>query len=813
MNQIKMYWDKLLPYLKKFGLFLKKSTPFLLKSFAVLILALFLFFLGGAYLEWSENKDRVKQNLDKFESEISHSYDSGMTQPIKIFDKNEQQIGEFNRKNYKPIRLDNLEKHHNLIWALLSSEDRDFWNHKGINFNALIRAIYVNLTNRRFVQGGSTITQQLAKLSLNLGKRNIFNKATEAFCTLYIENQYSKDKILVMYMNQIFMGEGNVGLEEASRYYYKKSATDLTPAEAALLVGVIPAPSVYNPVRNLTIALERQERILNAMGRFPDLNLSKSTEEKFSEEIPEHIRKFHVSYDVKPVKGAEPKKFTSGIGKSGYDRDFIKNLAPDFNDTIRSIVLSMFSSEELERRSIRVYTTLDFKKQEIAEKLLKEGIDKVREELGKRREAYSKKENKEEAGREKEIIDGMNGSIVSLNPYNGNIEAMVGSYRISNSYQLNRAEDARRQPGSSIKGLIYTLALEQRIITPSSIVVDEKLDFGGYSPKNWYKGYKGSMTARQALAQSVNTVSVKLLHQIGTERFLTKLSDILNLPYSELESRMGNNLSLALGSGELSPMELATIYATIANGGMRITPKRILKIVDGNGDILYVPEDEGPQIQVLDPVACAMAIQLMEAVLSEEGTMIVKVKDSDRPPMAGKTGTVQIPGIIKKKWGGRSGVRDSWFAGIAPGLVSTVWIGNDQGAPFPGSGSGNSGQIWLRYTLALKQRVGFEDALIRPIDENCTRVDICGETGEALADAEECKYPLYSQYYYRGDEPQPLPKEENKIEIPAYDFENKEEEGGQHFDDSDTTINPPSEPEDLPPDPEVITPEESSPQE
>jgi penicillin-binding protein 1A len=718
-----------------------------------------LFFCTGSFLEWMEIKDRVKADLDRFESEISQDYDTKRTLPVKILDKNEQVIGEFHRKNYKPIRMDNLDKHYNLIWALLSSEDREFYNHKGINLKAIFRAIFVNLTNRKFTQGGSTITQQLAKITINnsieenkIRKRTIFNKLTELYCTFYIERQYEKDKILIMYMNHIFMGENNTGLEEASKYYFNKSAKDLTPAESAILIGVIPAPSVFNPVRNLAIALQKQKTILNVMGKNPHLNPNQSNSiSDFTDKIPDQIRKFIAAYDVKEIKGSEKKKFTSRIASYGYDRDFIINLAPDFNETIRRYVLSEFPSEELERRSVKVYTTLDFKKQQIGQIALREEIDKVRGNLEKRKEEFLKKDNKEEVKREKSIIDGINGSLVSMNPYTGNIEVLIGSDKISKTFQINRAEEIKRQPGSVIKGLIYALALEKRIINPSSIVVDEKIDFGGYSPKNWYAGFKGPMTARQAMGLSVNTVSVKLLKEIGVKTFLTKLSMILSLPYSEIEERMGNNLSLALGSGELSPLELSIIYSTIANGGKSVRPKRILKVVDGNGEVLRMPEEEISE-QIIDPIACAMAINLMEAVLSGEGT-VGQVKDLAHVQLAGKSGTVQTPTIIKKKWNNRSGVRDSWFAGIAPGLVSIVWIGNDQGAPFPGSGSGTTGKVWLNYTIAIKKRINFEDALIRSFDGDYNRVDICGDNGELLIVPEECKFPLYGQYYFRGDEP------------------------------------------------------------
>ncbi len=748
-------------------------------SISIIILGL------SAYVVWIKEKPNVKANLDKYRSEVSNYYDSVKTKPIRIYDKNSKLIGEFNRRNFKPIRTDNLKDHGNLVWALLSSEDRDFYKHGGINYAAIGRAIVVNLTKFRLLQGGSTITQQLSKLTLNLGERNIYNKITEAFCTYYIENQYDKETILAMYMNQIFLGEGNTGLEEASRYYFNKTATKLTPAESALLVGIIPAPSVYNPIRNLTIALDRQKRILNDMAKSPQLHSNEKLIEKdFAKKIDESIRQFKNSYKIVEVKVAEKVKFTSEIGKFGFDRDFKVNLAPDFNESIRRYILEKFTNDELEKTSLNIYSTLDYDKQSVIEASLREGIEDVRKVLDKQKQAYIKKGNDEEAKRESEIIDNMNGSAVSLNPFNGNVEALVGAYKISSVYRLNRAEESKRQPGSAIKGIIFALALEKHIITPSSIVKDEKINIGGYTPRNWYGSFKGFITARQALAQSVNTIAVKLLQEVGVGYFLEKMSLILSIPVPDLKERFGNNLSLALGSGELSPMELAIVYSTIANGGMKIRPKKILKITDDD-DIDRTPPElytEEASEQILDPVACAMAMNLLESVLSGEGTLPIRVKEKDKIPVAGKTGTVQTPKKAAAKWGNRKGIRDSWFAGIFPGNVTTVWVGNDQSAPFPGSGAGISGQVWLRYMNFMRSRISPDEKIVKPFEGDFVQVDICGELGILLQDAPDCKFPIYSQYYFKGSEPgaNTPPPPEVKIETQKI---NPATEEGTSFED------------------------------
>ncbi|TGN20727.1 transglycosylase domain-containing protein [Leptospira idonii] len=765
----------------------KRVTLFFVSFFVFLFLSLF--FLGGAYVVWSGEQARVEKSLDKYRSEISNFYDSFQPKSVKILDRGGRVMGEFYRRNFRPIRTDNLKKHHTILWAVLSSEDREFFSHGGVNYTAIGRAFVTNLIQFRLSQGGSTITQQLAKLTLNLGKRNLFNKFTELYCTFYIESRFSKDEILAMYLNQIFLGEGNTGVEEAARYYFRKPATELSPEEAALLVGTIPAPSVFNPVRNLGIALSRQKRVLYDMARNPELNpVPSEIPKKFGDSIESNVKKFKTIYKIKEYKDDDGNpRYSSEIGKYGADKDFRINLAPDFNAEVRRFVLENFSNEDLEERGLLVYSTLDLDKQRMAEEALRVGVDSVRGDLIQQENTLSAKGKTELAEVTRSMLPQMSGSLISMDPETGDIEALVGGYKISNSFRFNRAEDARRQPGSTIKALVYALAFEKRVVNPSSKIVDEKLDFSGYSPKNWYKGFRGEMTVRTALAQSVNTVSVKLLHEVGLSYFLSKLGQILSLPDEEIESRFQKNLSLALGSGELSPLELSVIYSTLANGGRRVTPRKIIKITDQDGNEFYQTTPNEASEQILDPVACAMAINTLESVLTEQGTMNLKKKEGEPNLFAGKTGTVQSPKTKKSKWSGLTGVRDVWFAGFAPRNVTVVWVGHDEGAPFPGSGSGVSGGIWLKYVQSVKSKIGFGTQLISNFVGDFVKVDVCADDGTLFEHSPNyaCKLPLYAQYYYIGDlppkragftkppEPVPahVPEEPGDSEISTYELQ------------------------------------------
>lgn len=819
----------------------KKHYKRILKLGSILCLLLISFFIGGSYVSWTSEKPRVEKNLNKFATEINRVFDPSTTSPILIKDKNGILIGEFYRNNLKPIRVDNLDDHKIIVWALLSAEDREFYNHSGINYIAIFRAILVNLSRFRLSQGGSTITQQLAKLTLNLGERNLFNKLTEVYATYYIENRFSKQEILSMYLNQIYLGQDNTGVESASRYYFDKSASDLSPAEAAMIIGIIPAPSVYNPIENLRYALLKQSIVLKEMAKTHDSKIRPSNQligSKFNVLLDDSIRKFKKTYAVAELKTNdqienssnenrdEDKKklikikYTSIIGSKGYDRNFKVNLAPDFNADIRKYILDVYTDEELENKNIIVHTTLDYEKQKIAEVALKEGMQTIKNEiLQLANPGKSKKKSKTNPPSQElvqEIASGMRGGFVSLNSKSGDVEVFINSVKISNSYRPNRLEYSYRQPGSTIKALVYALAFEKRIVTPSSIIKDEAISYNGYSPKNWYAGYKGDVTIRRAFAQSTNTVSVKLLKQVGVSYFIERIAQILDLDINTAKERFTPNLSLALGSGELTPMELSIIYATIQNGGKKVTPRKIRKITDSSS-LEDFANPESDSYQILDPIACAMALDTLQSVLTEEGTMPIRLSVEDRFPMGGKTGTVQSPKEARKKWSGIEGVRDTWFAGLVPEMATVVWIGNDWGAPFPGSGSGTTGKIWWKFSQAVASRSSTgRQLLFEEIKGSYMKLDICADDGTLLEPNYEkefldpisvsevnpsveqvptetdkskkitstdksgkkiktleapkvknfayCKFPLLNQYYYIGDS---IARREKPMEILA----------------------------------------------
>ena len=303
----------------------------------------------------------------------------------------------------------------------------------------------------------------------------------------------------------------------------------------------------------------------------------------------------------------------------------------------------------------------------------------------------------------------LNGVLIAMDPRTGDIRAVVGGVAVSeNGSMANRVWSMRRQPGSAVKGFLYAAALDEGVIDYDSEVVDEEIQIDGYSPRNWYKGYKGGMSLRSAVALSVNTVAVKTLDLLGVERFRDRLGTALEIDYLRAQERFSGSLSLALGSGELTPMELTRLYALILNGGVAVQPRLILKIENETGETIwenYGRADDG--VIVLSEDACIRALHLLRGVFDPElegtaswiGRLKLAKPESLPFDIAGKSGTVQVVRSVAKKFPGMRGVHDAWFVGLVPDEVTAVWVGHDEGAPFPGGGAGTAGAIWRDYAL------------------------------------------------------------------------------------------------------------------
>ena len=475
------------------------------------------------------------------------------------------------------------------------------------------------------------------------------------------------------------MGEGRIGAKDASLFYFRKLPKNLNAAESAMIVGLFPAPSLYSPLNNIEKSLRKQEVVLDRLVKHGHL---REAEKK------EAVRKFYLNYHISLSNDYAP---SGTIGLYGVNRYFKKNAAPSVNEYVRLFLLDRFSLNVI-GNGLKVYTTIDMPKQLEARYAIQAATRKLRGQLASNlSESHSFKES---------ILNGLNGVFIAVDPVSWDIQVMVSGFSYSEKGYLNRATQMLRQPGSAIKGLLYALAIENQLVN-GSVLVDEPININGYKPRNWYKGYKGSVSIEEAVAMSVNTIPVKLLSKIGVSAFKNKIVMSSGITASDRKNNLPHNLTLALGSGELSPLELASIYTAILNLGVRKRTRLIRRIETLSGEVLYEDFNDEEK-RVLSEDACIQVIELLRSVVEhEKGTsywISAQMKKNGLSfPIAAKTGTVQGYHKNLKKYGQKRGVNDVWYVAVVPGEVDLVWFGHDRGFPFQGSGGYTGGGVWLEY--------------------------------------------------------------------------------------------------------------------
>ena len=500
--------------------------------------------------------------------------------------------------------------------AVLATEDRRFYEHPGIDLVGVLRALVANLRAGHVVQGGSTITQQLAK-NLFLGpERTLRRKIQETILALWLEQRYTKDEILSIYLNRVYFGAGAYGVEAAARRYFGKPASAVGLYEAALLAGLLKAPSRYNPSRGGDLAHQRTAVVLDNMvaAGFIDAELAKR---------------------------AAAERSSADLDGGGWEgRHFV--------DWVLEQVPAFVGAPD---KNLIVVTTLDARLQRLAEQTLAGLLDT--------------------AGAESEAGQA---ALLAMTP-GGAIRAMVGGkdYRTS---QFNRATQAFRQPGSAFKLFVYLAGLEAGL-TPRSRVLDAPVTVEGWSPGNYTNRFLGDIDLTEALAKSVNTSTVRVSEKVGRNR-VTNAARRLGLT-----GDIPAGPSLALGTGEVTLLELTQAYATVANGGAGVWSYAIEEIRDETGEILYRRSGSGPGI-VLAPATVRDITRMLTAVVTEGTGRAANIGR----PAAGKTGTSQD-------------YRDAWFMGFTAELATGVWMGNDDGAPMNKvTGGGLPTRLWAAFMKA-----------------------------------------------------------------------------------------------------------------
>ena len=541
------------------------------------------------------------------------------------------------------VRVDEVPPH--LIDAIFAVEDQRFAAHHGVDGRRVLGAVLANVQAGRIRQGASTLTQQLVKNFFLTPERTFSRKLREAVMALIVEARYSKSEILEAYLNEIYLGQRGAtavhGVGEASRLYFGKSAQSLTVAEAALLAAIIQSPNGISPHRRPERAVTRRDLVLGLMrdqGR--------------------------ISNRAHREALAEPLRLATIQTESGEVRYFLDALSQQLPE--------VYAGEVLTSEGLRIYTTLDPRMQRAAARALRRGLERIEASVPEAKATDSLAANR------------LQGCLIAMRPQTGEVLALVGGRDYGES-QFNRCTQARRQVGSAFKPFVYVAALDPAngpVVTLASSIPDEPFEVavpgeeGFWRPENYDRAFRGPVSVREALERSLNVPAARLGQRVGMERVV------------ELAHRLGISSplipvpSLALGTAEISPLELTRAYATLANGGRRPAPRMFVDVVEKNG-IAQESQPLEAAVSVLDPATAYLAVSLLEGVV-DRGTARRIRSAGLKGPIAAKTGTTDDE-------------FDLWFVGFTPELVAVVWVGFDEPGPVGMPSSRGALPIWADF--------------------------------------------------------------------------------------------------------------------
>ena len=629
-------------------------------------------------------------NLERLKLEISVHRDwlygkeqGERKKTIEIYSSQNQIIGEMRPELGSHITMDRCESLEWLKKASISMEDQKFYSHNGVSWRGIVRAAIRNLQKFKIKEGAGTITQQLARNIFTDQSRTLHRKIYETLAAFLLEVKLSKEEILCLYLNKIYMGEGRIGAEEASWFYFHKEPENLNVAEAATIVGIFPNPSKYSPLNHLQNSMDKQSLVLDKLVEMGYISTNKKIRA---------IYNFRNKYKIESTQYP----YTGSIGQYGTNRYFRYNIAPSANLYVKEFLYKNFKEEKIQEGGLKIYTTINKKKQQYAIQIMRKHIKKIKERfLTQKTKASPEQLNK--------IVQRINGVLIHLDGNTGEIQAVVGSHYASDPLRVYRIWNMYRQPGSSIKGFLYAIALEEQSLYLNDILEDKKIEIDNYKPKNWDGIYLGEVSLAQSIGKSINSVAVQTLNKLGAQKFRYKMAETLGLSRSEMKKRFRKNLTLALGSAELSPMELSKLYAVFINHGVSIEPYLITRIEDSKGNVLFHQSPSMSGTRIISEEVASVILELLDATFDPkfDGTASfigeAQINSPNYLPfeIAGKTGTVQNS-KKKSSFENLSGAKDAWFIGMVPGETSTIWIGHDEGAPIQVSGS-NVASIWAEY--------------------------------------------------------------------------------------------------------------------
>lgn len=631
-------------YIKTLNNYLKKQR----KKIFIAILVMFFFLISLTVITYFSVRGEVT------------SYTA--SEPIVIYDKDEHIVDYLSKQKGENADIKEIPMY--LQKAFISVEDRRFYSHHGVDIWRLGKAILVNLSKGKISQGGSTISQQLAKNAFLSNERTFTRKFKEVIITLEIESIYSKDEILEKYLNEIYFGSGSYGVREASRDIFNKDISKINLAESAMLAGIPNRPNMYNPRKNLEASLKRTHLILKLM-----LNQNYISQEEYNKAIN---HKFIMEENYKKTFFND-ENITIILKDGRRKRESTK--APDFMDIVEERLVDLVDPSIFSRGGFKVYTTLDNEMQKIAKNSF---------------ENYSKFRTDKK----------LQGAMVTLDAKTGKVRSLVGGKNY-HSGNFNRAIYAKRQIGSTFKPFIYYTAMEKGY-TMNQIIDGSNAKYGNWSPRNYNNAKYKDITLIQSLEKSVNTVAVGLLNKVGIDNVINNFNQTgVNLEFTK-------DLTIALGSTSASPLELATSYLPFANGGFSHQNSFITRIEDVDGNIIYENNDLESQY-AYDSIDVSLMTHMLEKVVAYGSGKGAKLhsKLGFNIDQGGKTGT-------------SNDFKSAWYAGFTPDYVTVVYIGYDDNTSMPNNSSGGrmAVPLWKNYYQAMIDKDIYTPTSFDFIDNN-----------------------------------------------------------------------------------------------
>jgi penicillin-binding protein 1A len=625
--------------------------------------------LGGAFVALTQDLPQIR-SLENFKPDAV----------TRIYSADKVLLAELFLEKREPVPLEKIPTL--LTAALVATEDRKFYKHSGVDLKGIARAIFKDIKAGEFVEGASTITQQLSKTLFLTPRKTLVRKLKEAILAFQLERRYTKDEILELYLNQVYFGSGAYGVESAAKIFFGKSAQDLTLAECALVAGMPKSPSRYSPLVNPDLALTRRNTVLQQM------------------------RNTGIISDADYQQAVKEALHTNG-------RKFNLSKAPYFVEYIKETLEDEIGSTRLYKGGLSVSTTLNYRLQLAAENAVADGLSALSKRMRKGQIAESDPQ----------------AALISIDLTSGGILAMVGGKDFSAS-RFNRATMALRQPGSAFKPFIYAYAIEQGF-AQDSIILDAPVVYKGvqngedWKPENFSSEFKGEMTLRHALAISQNIPAVRLLQTLGPNsvaQFAHQLG---------IKSYLASNLSLALGTSEVTLLDLTSAYSVFPNRGEKIKAFGVLEVVDRNGRVIW--RDKPQRRLVMSRAGAAIVTNMLEGVVKEGTGRQAQILGR---AVAGKTGTTDD-------------YRDAMFIGFSPSTIAGVWVGQDLGGSLGDKETGAKAAlpIWIGFMTAALQN---ESHQYFDIPDDVSQIRMDPITGLAQLDNSR---PSVVALFKKGTEP------------------------------------------------------------